>query len=249
MDELGFTTTGAVPWFTSEKETPYVLIRVKAEYAAEWPQVLRDVFRRCYVTDEVLQERAEVLAKELGRDVQVLKAELLSSKLPDPGSTMAGDFGEILTYVYQAAAAHPLVAFGPKKWRLKQDRTKPAPFSDVVHFILPSWPVPSGDDTVLCAEVKTKSTKNASTPLSDAIADCAKDRNSRLAKTLVWLRERAMGESLGAVTIEQLNRFINATEYPQATKRFRAVAIICASLVKNELVNAPVRLLRTVFWL
>ena len=152
---------------------------------------------------------------------------------------MAGDFGEILVYVYQAAMAHRLVAFGPKKWRLKQDRTKPAPFSDVVHFILPSWPTATENDVILCAEVKTKSTNSSSTPIQHAIADCAKDRNSRLANTLVWLRERALNESLGTVTINHLDRFINATEYPRATKHFRAVAVICASLVENELLNAP----------
>ena len=52
MDELGFTITDALPWFAPEKETPYVLIRVQAEHATAWANVLRDAFRRCYITDE-----------------------------------------------------------------------------------------------------------------------------------------------------------------------------------------------------
>lgn len=92
---------------------------------------------------------------------------------------------------------------GPKKWRLKQDRTKPAPYSDVVHFVMPSWPQSSEQDYVLCSEVKTKSTPGQSSPVAAAIADCEKDRTSRLAKTLVWLKERSLHEDLGTTSIGQ----------------------------------------------
>ena len=71
---------------------------------------------------------------------------------------MAGDFGEILVMLYHAALEQPTEILGPKKWRLKQDRTKPAPYSDVVHFVVPSWPQSSDQDRILCSEVKTKST-------------------------------------------------------------------------------------------
>lgn len=84
-----------------------------------------------------------------------------------------------------------------------------------------------------------KSTNGASSPISAAMADCEKDRASRLAKTLVWLRERALNEDLGTTTIAHLERFINATDYPPAKKRFRAVAVICESLVDDELKEAP----------
>jgi hypothetical protein len=168
-----------------------------------------------------------------------MKAEIIAARLPDAGATMAGDFGEILVYFYQATKELPARAFGPKKWRLKQDRTKPSPHSDVVHFVLPSWPTPSANDLLLCSEVKTKSTNGKSTPIKDAIADSAKDRTSRLARTLVWLRERALLEPLGDVEIAQLDRFINTTDHPAATKRFRAVAVVCSSLIDAELKDAP----------
>ncbi|MBM4291364.1 MAG: DUF1837 domain-containing protein, partial [Deltaproteobacteria bacterium] len=96
----------------------------------------------------------------------------------EPGATMAGDFGEILVYLYQSVRELPVEALGVKKWRLKQDRTKPAPHSDVVHFVLPSWPMPSDKDVLLCSEVKTKSTDGDSTPIQSAIADSEKDRKS-----------------------------------------------------------------------
>lgn len=152
---------------------------------------------------------------------------------------MAGDFGEILVYLYQASKEHPAEAVGAKKWRLKQDRTKPAPFSDVVHFVLPTWPTASKDDVVICSEVKTKATNGSSSPIKAAIEDSAKDRISRLARTLVWLRERAILADLGGVDLARLDRFIRATDYPPTRKHFRAVAVVCESLLAGELPDAP----------
>lgn len=230
-DDLGFDIKHALPWFPHGQETPFVLVRVADAHANAWADALGVAVRRCYVSDTLLDERAEALG--------VSKSEVVAAKLPDAGSTMAGDFGEILVYFYQAAKEHPAVAVGPKKWRLKQDRTKPAPHSDVVHFVLPSWPASSEHDLLLCSEVKTKSTNGNSSPIKSAIEDSAKDRTSRLARTLVWLRERALIEDLGNVQLGHLARFIDATEHPPATKRFRAVAVICSSLVDGELADAP----------
>jgi hypothetical protein len=229
--ELGFDFTRAAPWFPHEKNDPYVLVRVSDKHARAWADCLGVAVRRCYVSDTIVNERAKAAG--------VAKEEIIASKLPDAGATMAGDFGEILVYFYQGAKELPAMALGPKKWRLKQDRTKPAPHSDVVHFVLPSWPKSSANDLLLCSEVKTKSTKGKFDPINRAIGDGAKDRTSRLARTLIWLRERALSESLGDVQLAHLERFINATDHPPATKRFRAVAVICTSLVEEELKNAP----------
>lgn len=231
IDDLGFDLQQVASWFPHKQEAPYVLVRVSDEHAKALTDVLGVPVRRCYVSDITLIDRAKATG--------VSEAELIAAKLTDPGATMAGDFGEILVYLYQATREHPTNVIGPKKWRLKQDRTKPAPHSDVVQFVLPSWPLPTADDLVLCAEVKTKSTNGASTPIKSAIDDCAKDRTSRLTRTLVWLRERALFEPLDDIQLAHLNRFINATEYPPAKKHFSAVAVICSSLVEAELVDAP----------
>jgi len=232
MIELNVELTDLFQSFPHEQNVPYVLIRVPAEQAGAWAELLSVPLRRCYVTDQAL----ELNSLRTGQP----KSQVLAAKLPDPGSTMSGDFGEILTYLYHAIQEHPSTVIGPKKWRLKQDRTKPAPYSDVVQFVLPTWPNASEADKLLCSEVKTKATNGGSSPISEAIADSEKDRTSRLAKTLVWLRERALGEDLGSTTIDQLNRFINATDFPPAQKHFRAVAIISANLVDGELADAPV---------
>lgn len=152
---------------------------------------------------------------------------------------MAGDFGEILVYFLQGASVLPKTAIGLKKWRLKQDRLKPAPYSDVVHLVLPTWPTPSSEDTLLCSEVKTKSTDGDSEPIKSAIQDCEKDRTTRLAKTLLWLRDRAITGSAEGASIAQLNRFIDATDLPAAEKKFQAVSVVCESLVEGELADIP----------
>jgi|SRR5665213_78640 len=218
-------------WFPHTQEVPYVLIRVRAEHAATWADTLNVPLRRSYITDQTLLQAAEIH--------NLPQAEVIATKLPDPGSTMAGDFGEFITYLYQGTSQHPSPALGATKWRLKQDRNQPAPHSDVIHLVLPHWPVPSGEDHLYCAEVKTKSTNGRSTPIASAIADSQRDRTSRLSRTLVWLRERAVTQHLGDITIDHLNRFINATQHPPAQKRFRAVAVVCASLVDAELASAP----------
>lgn len=231
MDDLGFDFTHALGWFPHYQDQPYVHVKMSPQHAQQLATLMGVPLRRCYITDSVLAHNADRL--------QLPQSEVLRSKLPDPGSTMAGDFGEVLCYFYQSAKALPQNAIGPKKWRLKQDRTKPAPKSDVIHFVMPNRPHASQDDTVLCAEVKLKSTAGTSTPIDSAIEDCKKDRVSRLASTLVWLRERAITEDLGDVDIALLNRFIDAVDNPPASKRFRAVAVVCESLVNAELAAAP----------
>jgi len=231
MDELGIDFVDAVPWFAHAQDQPYVLIHVSPASVAQLAASIGVPLRRCYITDADL----DVAAQRPG----VTRAEIVHSKLPDAGATMSGDFGEVLGYFYQAARELPATAIGPKKWRLKQDRTKPAPRSDVVHFVMPNRPHASAADAILCAEVKAKATAGASTPIADAIADCKKDRTSRLASTLVWLRERALTTDLGDVDLPLLDRFIQAVDSPPVAKRFRAVAVICNALLTNELVAAP----------
>lgn len=231
MEDLQFNVADTLEWFSHHRDDPYVLVRVTDAHAGRWGAVLGVAVRQCYITDDLLDKSA---AKH-----GITRAEVLATKLPDAGSIMSGDFGELLVYFYQSAKFHPDVAFGPKKWRLKQDRTKSAPYSDVVHFHVPRWPTATEEDVIYCSEVKSKATSGTSNPIAEAIRDCERDRTSRLADTLVWLRERATTEDLGDVTIPHLNRFINATDYPAARKQFRAVAVLCASLVEGELPNAP----------
>jgi hypothetical protein len=231
MKDFQLNLAVARSWFQKAQDTPYVVVRVDPEHAKAWGEALGLAVRRCYIADALLMQSASVHG--------VPEIEIIASKLPDPGATMAGDFGEILVCVYQASEEATNEPIGTLKWRLKQDRKKPAPFSDVVQFVLPSWPTPTADDVVLCAEVKAKSTKSKFEPIKTAIEGCEKDRTSRLADTLVWLRERALTQDLGELKIDHLARFINAVDYPAAKRRFRAVAVVSADILSDELKGAP----------
>lgn len=231
MLDLDLDIESLIGSFPHEVDSPFVLVRVPEDEADAWLETLVHGIRRCYADDDFLEARSGE------RDVS--RIEILSSLLPDPGSVMSGDFGEILVFVYQAATEHPEAVIGPKKWRLKQDRSKPAPYSDVVQFIVPAWPEASNEDRILCSEVKTKATNGSSTPISSAIEDCEKDRVGRLAETLVWFRERAMTGDLGTTSVAHLDRFIKATDHPPASKEFRAVAVLCSSVLDKEILSAP----------
>ena len=239
MKDLDIDPEELIEYFSEEKDSPYLYLKVDAEDIDDLVGCVSRAFRQCYVSDSLLQERADALEVELQGSEESRKLEVIKSKLPSAGATMSGDFGEILTYLYHASAEHPKELIGPKKWSLKQDRTKPAPKSDVVLFSLPEWPNASEDDIIYCSEVKAKATNGASEPIQSAITDCEKDRTSRLADTLIWLRERALEQHLGSVEIAHLDRFIGAVDYPEATYQFNAVAVICSSLIENEIKAAP----------
>lgn len=229
MKEFKLAPGAAKQWFQVKQSSPYVLVEVSDADAQSWATVLGAPLRRAYVSDALLKRRAA----ESGE----APAVVVAAKLPDPGAVMSGDFGEFVTFIYLASSkASPI---GPKKWRLKNDRTQPAPLSDVVQFLVPSWPTPSVNDEVVCAEVKAKATSGSSKPISSAIAGAAKDRTSRLGKTLAWLRDRAVGEDLGETSIKLIDRFLASTGQPTFTKTFFAVAVLCDSVAAKELKSAP----------
>jgi hypothetical protein len=227
VDDLGFNFASAASWFPHAQAAPYLLIRVSDAHAKAWAAALGVTVRRCYITDDLIDERATATGRP--------KSEIVAAVLPDAGSTMSGDFGEILVYLYQSAKEQPGCASGPKKWRLKQDRKKPAPYSDVVQFILPDWPKSSARDAILCSEVKAKALQGATQPIAAAMADSAKDRTSRLAKTIAWLKDRALTGDTSGAPLAEIERFAQAIDHPPAAKRFGAVAVVCKSLVDAEL--------------
>lgn len=229
LEELGVDDRLA-GWFSPRPESSYTLVTVRPDHLEMLTELLGVPVRRCYVSDQVLAARSA--------ELHIAQTEILEALLPTPGSTMSGDFGEIVVALFQASEQGGSV-LEPKKWRLKQDRTKPAPYSDVVQFVVPNWPAASAEDWILCAEVKSKATAGAWSPIAAAVDDSTKDRVGRLAKTLVWLRERAMLTELGTVTLAHLDRFINLSEFPPAQRRFSAVAVISADLVDNELLEIP----------
>src|SRR5947208_1793358 len=104
MDELGFNFTTAVTWFQHQQDQPFALVKLTSDQTAQLAGQIAFAVRRCYITDQLLTQRAV--------DLGVQQAEILASRMPDQGSTMAGDFGEILCYFYQSTKGLPAFSIG-----------------------------------------------------------------------------------------------------------------------------------------
>jgi hypothetical protein len=213
--------------FVEVSATPFLVVRAHAAESEGWAQLLGVPARRCYISDEKLVERAEA--------GNVAGSAVAAAKIPDPGSVMSGDFGEIITAFYMAIRSLPAVSIDPVRWRYKADRKKPAPYSDVVQFVLPSWPVSSAEDRILCAEVKAKATSGTFDPIEAAGQGSASDRAGRLVNTLEWLKDKALTDGSDVVEIAQLDRFIQAVDHPQAFWEFCAVAVIDSDFADDEI--------------
>ncbi|TDC54841.1 hypothetical protein E1258_23355 [Micromonospora sp. KC207] len=98
-------------FFVEDPDQAFVLIRVPVDAADHWADLLGVPARRCYVSDDSAAANATRTGLPL--------SEVVAAKIPDPGSVMAGDFGEILTAMFLAASAHPAEVHDPKKWRLR----------------------------------------------------------------------------------------------------------------------------------
>jgi hypothetical protein len=212
--------------FLEVHDVPFVLIRADVSECEKWAEILGVPARRCYISDARLQARAAA--------AKVDAAEIAAAMIPDPGSVMSGDFGEILVAFYLAARSLPAVAIDPLRWRYKADRTKSAPYSDVVQMFLPTWPEASFEDRIVCAEVKAKATSGSFDPIEAARTGSALDRRGRLVNTLAWLKDKALTDGSETVDVDQLSRFIRATDHPAALWEFCAVAVIDASMVDDE---------------
>lgn len=126
-DEAAVTQDAIATWF-SDHPKPDGAIDVRAhilddEKLSHLEDFLCRAIPHCYISPSHLTERINVTG--------LSAAEIVQNKLPDTGSVMAGDFGEIFTLFYlgneRGEAVRKL-----RKWRFKQDRTKAAPHSDVI---------------------------------------------------------------------------------------------------------------------
>lgn len=205
----------------------FLIARADPTTSQEWADRLGVAARRCYISDQMLRERAEA--------EEVAGSEIAAVKIPAPGSVMSGDFGEIVASFFLAAQSLPQVTYDALRWRYKADPLKAAPHSDVVQMILPAWPASSADDRILCAEVKAKATKSKFDPILKAGEGSANDRGGRLIKTLVWLRAKVRSDGSDTVTRDQLQRFIDAIDHATVKPEFMAIAVIDARFVTDEI--------------
>lgn len=215
-----------------EKPTNALPIRchvLKPENVQSVEDYLTGILPWCYTSKEHIQDRII--------QTNLTATELIKNKLPDPGSVMSGDFGEIVTlYFLSSENADKLTKI--KKWRYKQDRKKAAPHSDVVLFHRERDDRPSSNDYIICAEVKQRATRSDSDPIKSAVEGSNKDSVGRLARTLTWLKEQAIDKE-NREAIDFISRFtLTDSSSIQYVKKFKAVAVIDRTLLDEEITKA-----------
>lgn len=217
------------PWFADHAK-PDGAIAVRTHILSDDKCAhLEDFFVRaipdCYIPANVLAARVN--------ETGLSASEILKNKLPDPGSVMAGDFGEILTLFYLGGERSESVR-KLRKWQFKQDRTKAAPHSDVVILYRKHADKASKSDFVICAEAKLKSTQSTFCPIEKSVEGYNSDKTGRLARTLVWLKEKAIDHG-NPEAIAYIKRFTDDLLNTEFKKNYRAVAIIDRNFLDQEL--------------
>lgn len=211
------------------KNTKYQIYSLKEEYLDDFLNKLPVEFRRCYITDKKLDD----LSKKNGES----KDDILRKYfLPDVGNIMSGDFGEILSYfmVIDKYNKEGFVVKGPRKWRWKMARNKPAPYSDAVLFHFHKEGKSSKKDKMISIEAKMKATPSKRHRIQDAIDGAKEDKNSRAVKTLNWLYEKY--GRIGMRNAQQkIQRFRKPSKFGTYEKTYKAIAIIEKSLLPDEL--------------
>jgi len=182
----------------------------------------------CYISKDDLTTRMNATG--------LSASEILQNKLPDTGNVMSGDFGEVLTLFYLGSERSEVVK-NVRKWRFKQDRKKPAPHSDVIVLFREYSDRPSVNDFVICAESKAKATGSPSEPIKNSIMGYESDKTGRLARTLVWLKEKEIDHG-DADSLGFIKRFTDELLNVEFSKKYRAVAIIDRDYLDEELVRS-----------
>lgn len=182
----------------------------------------------CYTTKKNTKQRVE--------KTKLSACEIIANKLPDPGSVMSGDFGEVLTLFFLGSERTENIS-SIKKWRYKENRLKAAPLSDVILLYREYKDKPSKNDFVICAEAKQKATKSKIFfPIEKSIEGFELDRTGRLARTLVRLREKAIDQE-SSKKLEFIERFTSGHLALEYKKNFKAVAIVDRELLDEELIR------------
>lgn len=219
---------GIIKHFEIE-ETIYQIYSLKEDDLGDFLNKLPEEFRLCYITDEELND----LSKKNGESKDDILRKYI---LPDVGNIMSGDFGEMLSYfmVIDKYNKEGLIIEGPRKWRWKPARNKPAPYSDAVLFHFHNKNKSSIKDKMISIESKMKATESDRHRIQDAIDGAQEDRNSKAVKTLDWLYEK-YGRCGRKKEQQELQRFRKPSEFGSYEKICKAIAIIDNELLSDEL--------------
>ncbi len=165
-------------------------------------------FRLAYIRDEQITLIQRIKGEKRKRK------DIISDRLPKPGMVMSGDFGEILTFYLATEMWAADTNVRPMKWRLKDKKTDPSKYTDIVLLKLEEVDKACVTDKLYTIEVKTLCSRPSGDKCSliDAVEDAEKDRVSRWYETLEYLRVRCEDMMMDPYYEEmgdKIERFLN----------------------------------------
>lgn len=206
-------------------------------------------FREAYIKEAKLVQ--------IINDYGTNRRDEIDERLPKEPFVVAGDFGEILAYYLVKEIWQTDATFFPMKWRLKDKKDAASPYTDVIVFKLD----PSGastQDAMYSFEIKLRSKMEYGSYTEttgykagkkrsvfvDAILDADKDRVSRAAESILYLRTRCKDLNL----TPEYNMIVRFTK-PYCSVRFKkhysAVAIVDSSDKAKHISRIPADLFKT----
>jgi hypothetical protein len=218
-----------LPHFSKTIAANFIIYRLKSSEWNDFVNKLANEVRLCYIDNSELHRLSAIR--------NLSKAEFLEKYIiPSKPIIKSGDFGEILCFfsVIENLRNKGLSVFAPRKWRWKDNKNTPCPCSDVVMFNVANPKKPTAQDTVITVESKMKAVYSKEHRIQNAIDDAAKDKLTRLAKSLNWLEEKyaKQGSEDQRKTVE---RFKDPATYGTFQKQHKAVAILDSAFEAGEI--------------
>lgn len=177
-----------------EKVKVYYLPGEKREAFID--EIIPGIFE-CYVDIKELKK----CAREQNMMPMNVFVELYLPK--ENNNIKSGDFGEILTYHLAVEKYEDIIEYAPMKWRYKESKEKASPCTDVILFC-------SNEEklSILSYEVKVRATRYVDKTVENAVKEAEKDRISRIARTIVYLKRKCF-EKHKRKEMNVINKFEN----------------------------------------
>lgn len=207
-------------YFHEKSKYDLKVYELKEKQILTFIERLPSLFLNCYASPE-----------KIGKATQsgIARKDVIGTYIPDKPNIMSGEFGEILSFHIIKEKYAKFSPYAPLKWRYKESKNSPSHKTD---FILICHDRSS--NFIVAAECKAKATRQTKNPIIEAIEGMKKDVLTRLADTLVWLKDRAI-QGGNAESVNKLQKLLDPVAYGSYEKKFKAIAIIDKDLFVEPL--------------
>jgi hypothetical protein len=216
-------------FFIYFEKNDFHVYRLNGADTESFLDAIKEEARKYYILDSELAEKSE--------EIGIGKSEFLEQYvLPSVGKIKSGDFGEIFScfFVKEHYAQKGFILVCPRKFIWKMDRDKAMPFTDVVGFYREDIAKASSNDFIVSVESKMKATYSPANRIQEAIDGAQTDRTTRLAKTLIWLKQKYARE--GNVEMHKFTvRYSDPVYQGTYNKIYKAFTIVDSKFEKTEI--------------